>query len=329
MTEGGPMLTTYTPRSMGLRSTREPGSAALEGSYGEARQALAEAAARLRSVAERLGDTHAPTEDATATPEGAAIREALEQLETAARDVDGAARGLRTGGAQRSGGATARRILEAQEQERARLAEDLHDGPAQGLSNAGLQVEVIDRAMRSDPERASRELDELRKLLARELERVRGFIHQLRPALDEAGGLEVALEELAETFRSEGAMDVRLDLQAPEEWLDLAARAAVLRIAQEALRNARKHAHAAIVEVRTFVRTGDGEVVPSAWVLEVRDDGRGFPEEPMPARGARRHFGLRFMRERARLVGATLEIETRSGEGTTVRLALDPREKRS
>jgi signal transduction histidine kinase len=79
--------------------------------------------------------------------------------------------------------------------------------------------------------------------------------------------------------------------------------------------------------VLTWVETEPGESAPSAWVLEVRDNGRGFASEHVPDRGPRRHFGLRFMRERARLVGATLDISSHTDGGTTVRLQLDPRER--
>ena len=93
-----------------------------------------------------------------------------------------------------------------------------------------------------------------------------------------------------------------------------AAQTVVLRIVQEALQNVRKHAGAANVVVATS-RT-DGE-----WVLEVRDDGRGFDTGAVAARG-RRNFGLQFMRERAELVGAQFEVRSRPEAGTVVRLAI-------
>jgi two-component system nitrate/nitrite sensor histidine kinase NarX len=88
----------------------------------------------------------------------------------------------------------------------------------------------------------------------------------------------------------------------------------VLRIVQEALQNVRKHAAATSVVVSTVLEDGQ-------WVLEVRDDGRGFDTGAVAARG-RRNFGLQFMRERAELVGAQFEVRSRPEAGTVVRLAI-------
>ena len=103
-------------------------------------------------------------------------------------------------------------------------------------------------------------------------------------------------------------------LAAPADGLTEAAQTVVLRVVQEGLQNVRKHAGAANVVVATS-RT-DGE-----WVLEVRDDGRGFDTGAVAARG-RRNFGLQFMRERAELVGAQFEVRSRPEAGTVVRLAI-------
>lgn len=321
--------TTYTRPSMtDSGPDAEPGSTAIEGAVAEARDALVSATSRIRSAADRIREAHA---DNLAAPEAggadaARARQALARLDVAARDMEGALRYLDDGVHPRPG-AAAHQIIEAQEEERSRLAEELHDGPAQALSNAALQVEIIDRALRSDPEMARTELASLRRSLDRELERMRDYIHQLRPDLDESGGLAVAIEEIADAIRAESDMQVLLDLTAPEDWLDLAAQTAVLRITQEALRNARKHADASTVQVLTWVENAPDEPTPAAWVLEVRDNGRGFPADQAPDRGPRRHFGLRFMRERARLVGATLDIKSHVDGGTTVRLEMDPRER--
>ena len=91
-------------------------------------------------------------------------------------------------------------------------------------------------------------------------------------------------------------------------------RTVVLRIAQEALQNVRKHAGARTVAVTTRQEN-------DAWVLEVRDDGRGFDIGTVAARG-RRNFGLQFMRERAELIGAQLDVRSRPEDGTVVRLAI-------
>ena len=95
----------------------------------------------------------------------------------------------------------------------------------------------------------------------------------------------------------------------------------VLRVVQEALQNVRKHAGATNVVVATMLDGGE-------WVLEVRDDGRGFDTGAVAARG-RRNFGLQFMRERAELVGARFEVRSRPEAGTVVRLAVPMTQKES
>ena len=153
------------------------------------------------------------------------------------------------------------------------LAEELHDGPAQALSNATFQAEIVDRALRHDPALAAVELEALRLNLAREMKRMRGFIHQLRPAVHESGGLRTGLTDAAQQLASEAGMDVRVDLAAPEEALAPPQRVAVLRVALEAMRNVRKHSGASHVLVTTRVEPARPPA-GSSWLLEVTDDGR-------------------------------------------------------
>ena len=205
-------------------------------------------------------------------------------------------------------------IVEAQEAERSRLAQEIHDGPAQALANAIFQVEYIDRVLGTDERLARTELHFLRELLRRELSDVRTFISQLRPPLLETRGLDAAIEEAADQFSALTGVPVERRLEAPTERLGDAQQTVVLRVVQEALQNVRKHAGASAV----WVATTDTE---TAWTVEVGDDGRGFDVEAVAARG-RRSFGLQFMRERAELIGAELEIRSRPGAGTIVRLTI-------
>jgi two-component system sensor histidine kinase DegS len=205
------------------------------------------------------------------------------------------------------------RIIEAQESERSRLAQEVHDGPAQVLSNAIFQVEYIERVIESDPLLARTELRYLRELLRRELGDVRAFISQLRPPLLDQYGLDGALMDTIDRTRTLSGLIITSDLAAPAGLLNDREQTVVLRVTQEALQNVRKHAAAAHVVVSTQL---DG-----AWVLEVRDDGRGFHPDTMAARGGR-NFGLQFMRERAELIGARIDIRSRPEGGTVVRLAI-------
>jgi two-component system sensor histidine kinase DegS len=215
-----------------------------------------------------------------------------------------------------AGGAMAMRIVEAQEAERARLAQEIHDGPAQALTNAIFQADFVERVGDSDPAAMRDELRALRDLLRRELSNVRSFINQLSPPLLDELGLDGAIREAADHLRGLTDLTITTDLTAAADDLDDRQRTVVLRVAQEALQNVRKHAEAATVVVRT-------ERVDDDWVIQIRDDGRGFDVGAAAARG-RRNFGLQFMRERAELIGARLDVRSRPDGGTVVRLAIPP-----
>jgi len=206
------------------------------------------------------------------------------------------------------------RIVEAQEAERARLAQEVHDGPAQALSNAIFQVEFIDRVFESDPRMARTELGFLRELLRRELGDVRSFLSQLRPPVLDELGLDGAIADTVATQAALSGLHITTELEGATTGLTEAAQTVVLRVVQEALQNVRKHASATNVVVATMLADGQ-------WVMEVRDDGRGFDTGAVAARG-RRNFGLQFMRERAELVGAQFEVRSRPEAGTVVQLTI-------
>ena len=206
------------------------------------------------------------------------------------------------------------RIVEAQEAERARLAQEVHDGPAQALTNGIFQVEYIERVLDQDVRLARTELHFLRDLLRRELGDVRNFITQLRPPLLDQLGLDGAIADAVSTMAALTGLPIETTLEAPSERLAEAEQTVALRVVQEALQNVRKHAAATRVTVASRMAGPD-------WILEVRDDGRGFDIGAVAARG-RRNFGLQFMRERAELIGARFEVRSRPAGGTVVVLAI-------
>ena len=206
------------------------------------------------------------------------------------------------------------RIVEAQELERSRLAQEVHDGPAQALSNAIFQVEYIERVIDSDLLAARTELGFLRDLLRRELGSVRTFISQLRPPVLDELGLDGAISDAVGRTTALTGLAITSELEAPADQLTATQQTVVLRVLQEALQNVRKHGAASAATVASAIDGGD-------WVLTVRDDGRGFDVAAVAARG-RRNFGLQFMRERAELIGAQFEVHSRPDGGTLVRLAI-------
>ena len=201
------------------------------------------------------------------------------------------------------------RIIQAQEAERQRLAEEIHDGPAQVLTNALFQVEYLDRVIDDSPRTAHAELSFLRTMLRAGLDEVRGFIAALRPPAVDVG-LAQALAEQGRDFASRHGIAVDVSVNGIDARLRPDEKASVLRIVQEALQNVRKHSAAS--QVRIGVEGGQ---------LVIGDNGRGFDVMRL-ATGASRNFGLQFMRERAELMDASLRIESRQGEGTRILLRL-------
>jgi two-component system, NarL family, sensor histidine kinase UhpB len=200
---------------------------------------------------------------------------------------------------------SARQALRLQEAERRRIARELHDEVGQTLTGAMLQVEALAAVI---PDALRAQLEELRETARHGTQEVKRIARRLRPeALDELG-LQRALAALATAFAEQARIPLERRLQAglplsQEEEL------VVYRVAQEALTNVVRHAHAAAVTLELHAE-------PGATVLSVRDDGRGLA----PGHGA--SDGIRGMRERAMLVGATLTIESAPGAGTEVRLAI-------
>lgn len=200
---------------------------------------------------------------------------------------------------------SANRSLSAQEDERKRVAQELHDEIGQSLTAVVLQV---DRLARCAPEGLRGDLVEVREVARGSLEDVRQIAQRLRPeALDELG-LQSALEALAERVSEQGGVAVAVRLGGPTATLAPDAELVVYRVAQESLTNVLRHAAAseAVLALRA-----DAESV----TLQVTDDGIGI-EAIVP--GA----GIQGMRERALLVGADLEIRSREEGGTEVRLVV-------
>jgi signal transduction histidine kinase len=208
------------------------------------------------------------------------------------------------------------RIVEAQEQERSRLAREVHDGPAQALSNAIFQVEVVQRLLDRDERLARAELKQLREVLTRELRGVRAYLSQLRPPLLADLGLSGAIHEAGDQIATALSVPVTVELDDGVDNLPETVEVVALRVIQEALQNARKHAHPTTIRVRM----GREE---TSWVVEVRDDGKGFDADDPPVNG-RRSFGLQFMRERAELIGARFEVRSSPNLGTAVRMTIPP-----
>jgi two-component system sensor histidine kinase UhpB len=196
--------------------------------------------------------------------------------------------------------------LRAQEEERARVARDLHDEVNQSLTGLLLRLEA---AREAAPPELEAELAETKALANQAMRELLSLARQLRPtALDDLG-LAAAIGGQAEQVSRSG---IAAELVAEGDFSDLDSdvQLVVYRVAQEALSNAARHSGAERIAV-TLRRSGQGVE------LDVSDDGRGFAFEE-----SERGLGIAGMRERALLLGAELTIESRPGRGTTVRLSV-------
>lgn len=209
-------------------------------------------------------------------------------------------------------------ITAAQEEERKRLARELHDQTIQSLVALNQRVQMARRALAHDPARADEKLAELQSLLAETVAEVRRFSQALRPIYLEELGLVPALEMLARECQAGTTMQVTFETVGTPRRLPPAAELAIYRIVQEALNNAARHAQARAAHVRVVFNGPE-------LVVQVSDDGIGFvvPEQ-VSELAARGHFGLMGMHERAQLIGAHLAVRSQPGQGTIVEVRYAP-----
>jgi signal transduction histidine kinase len=194
--------------------------------------------------------------------------------------------------------------------ERARIAHELHDAVSQKLFSLRLTAQAAATLVDHDPGRAKEEIRQVAALAAEAADELRAVVVELRPAALDDDGLIATLRtqtEVLDRVHSAGvtfrAVQVRALPAAQEE--------ALLRVAQEAMHNALRHAHAATVSV-TLEGRGKGAR------LRIRDDGRGF--DPTAVRAEGRHLGLVSMRDRAGGVGGRLTVQSEPGKGTVIEM---------
>jgi two-component system sensor histidine kinase UhpB len=198
--------------------------------------------------------------------------------------------------------------LQGQEEERARVARDLHDEVNQSLTGLLLRLEA---AREAAPPELEGELAETKALANQAMRELLSLARQLRPtALDDLGLVAAIAGQVDQIAR--GGVEAVLREEGDFSDLDDDVQLVVYRVAQEALTNAARHSEAKRIGVSLRCSGGGVE-------LEVADDGRGFAFEQ-----SERGLGIGGMRERALLVGAELTIESRPGHGTTVRLQIPP-----
>jgi signal transduction histidine kinase len=212
---------------------------------------------------------------------------------------------------------------QAREEERRRLARELHDDLGQALTGVKLQLSWFEHRLAEGPFSDAADVREkiqmMRQLIDQAMQTVRNVITELRPEALDRLGLVAALEWQAETFARHAGLRCRFDATKEIVDLDVGRATSVFRIFQEMLTNVAKHASASRVDV--LVRQRNAELT-----LTVHDNGRGFPSEKAVSSRA---FGLLGMRERALLLGGSIEVSSIPRRGTTVSLRVPLANRRS
>ncbi len=205
-----------------------------------------------------------------------------------------------------------RQVLVAQEEERARLSRDLHDGLGQTLTALRFELDWLGKKPKSDSPPAPPSFAQANQLLESSVEELRRMCKGLRPPLLDDLGLEPAVRQLVQEFRDYAAVDADLLVDFPDEQSPLAPEVALCayRVLQEALTNVHRHAKAKQVSIG--IVCNDAELA-----MSVYDDGRGFDPADQSALS---HFGITGMRERAKLVNGSIELRSVPHQGTRVKL---------
>jgi two-component system sensor histidine kinase DegS len=247
----------------------------------------------------------------------------LKQLQLVVQHIESSAAYLLGSGIDPSSSAedesveVAQRVLGSLEAERERLYRDVHDGPAQVLANAIFEVEYLERIAERAPAEVRQtlrtELSNLKGQFRGSLDSVRAMIYDLRPPELTELGLAEAMRNYASEWELRCGIKVASQLDLKDTGLSPMDELAVYRVMQEALQNVHKHAHASAVGI-AWSRAND------SWVLHVTDDGMGF--DLVKAARHKKSVGLLSMRERAELIGGSLQIQSTPGKGTAVTLLL-------
>ncbi len=208
-----------------------------------------------------------------------------------------------------------RKLLEVQEEERKRIARELHDDAAQNLALIVLELDHLLSGGHDLSAKVIKNLQHLRDDADRTQQEVRRYSHELRPGVLDYLGLEAALEGLVEDVNARGPMRASLEIEGQGERLPDETELALFRIAQESINNVWKHSEAtrATISLRYEL---------DKVILTIEDNGKGFQVDEKPAVEGVGGLGLIGMKERAQLIGANLKIKSNPGKGTTISAAV-------
>lgn len=199
-------------------------------------------------------------------------------------------------------------MIQAQEAERQRLSRQMHDGPAQALSNFILQTEIATRLFDVDQDSAREELQTLKASATNTFKQVRDFIFQLRPMMLDDLGMVPTVKRYVDAVREQSGVEISISISGAERRLEPYLEVVVFRSIQELLTNALAHSQASEIKVQLDVP--DTEIR-----VGVDDNGKGFDTSVLEARS---NLGLKLIKERAEMLGGNFELDSVMGHGTRV-----------
>jgi two-component system sensor histidine kinase DegS len=214
------------------------------------------------------------------------------------------------------------RIVQAQDEERRRLARQMHDGPAQSLTNFILQAEICQRLFDRNPDRAAEELDNLKNTASVTFQKVRDFIFDLRPMMLDDLGIVPTVRRYTESFKEKNDIDTNLEMMGEDRRLENAHEVLIFRGIQELMLHARDYASPS--KLRIQLDMGNGGPVK----VMVEDDGRGFDAEAAMAGHDVHHSddpriqSIITLKEKFELVSGSVSVTSSETEGTVVRFEL-------
>lgn len=244
----------------------------------------------------------------------------LERLKTVLEKVSVSPAGGGASNASAAGGAkgtmaSVEMLVNAQETERQRLSRQMHDGPAQALSNFILQTEIAMRLFDVDAAQAKDELNNLKSSAMGTFQKVRNFIFELRPMMLDDLGLVPTVRRYADAFKEQTSLDVSVTVTGNERRLEPYLEVMMFRALQELLGNTARHSQA--TQVKVMLDMGEDRVRVS-----VDDNGRGFDPEVVQQGNS---LGLKLIRERAEMLGGNFEVDSAIGRGTRITFAVPAR----
>lgn len=199
-------------------------------------------------------------------------------------------------------------IVNAQEAERQRLSRQMHDGPAQALSNFILQTEIAMRLLDADPAQAKTELGNLKTAAMGTFQKVRNFIFELRPMMLDDLGLVPTIRKYVDAIKEQTSLEISLTVTGSERRLEPYLEVMIFRAVQELLGNAARHSQATLVKVLI-------DLAHDLVRVSVEDNGKGFDPEVTHSNTS---LGLKLIRDRAEMLGGKFEVDTAAGKGARI-----------